>query len=81
MSDDIKDRASSVPTIPTLGRIIQVFKSISSIGINRFRNVSGIPVWERNYYEHIIRNEKELCEIRKYIEFNPVNWVNDEYNV
>ncbi|MCX6154601.1 MAG: transposase [Candidatus Kapabacteria bacterium] len=73
----IQDRASSVPT---LGRIIQVFKSISTIEINRYRTVSGIPIWQRNYFEHVIRNEKELYEIRKYIEYNPLNWMDDEYN-
>jgi REP element-mobilizing transposase RayT len=78
--DAYKGRASSAPTNPTLGRIIQVFKSISTIEINRFRGVSGIPVWQRNYYEHIIRNDKELYEVRKYIEINPLNWENDEYH-
>ena len=72
-----KGRASSAPTI---GRIVQVFKSVSTIEINRFRNLSGISVWQRNYYEHIIRNEKELYAIRKYIENNPLNWNDDEYN-
>jgi putative transposase len=75
-NDNETDRASSVPT---LGRIIQVFKSISTIEINRLRDGSGLPVWQRNYYEHIIRNEKELYEIRKYIENNPLNWNDDEY--
>jgi putative transposase len=63
-----------------LARIVQVFKSISTIEINRFRGVSGLTVWQRNYYEHIIRNEKELYQIRKYIEYNPLNWKDDEYN-
>jgi putative transposase len=37
--------------------------------------------WQKSYYEHIIRNEKELFEIRKYIESNPMNWESDEDNL
>jgi putative transposase len=37
-------------------------------------------LWQRNYFEHVIRNEKELSEIRKYIEINPLKWDDDEYN-
>jgi len=72
----IQDRASSAPTIP---KIVQVFKSLSTIEINKKRNISGVMVWQRNYYEHIIRNDKELFEIRKYIEYNPLNWKDDRY--
>ena len=38
-------------------------------------------IWQRNYYEHIIRNEKELFGIRNYIQFNPLNWEFDEDNL
>ncbi|MDA2918807.1 hypothetical protein MYX76_04825 [Desulfobacterota bacterium AH_259_B03_O07] len=37
-------------------------------------------LWQRNYYEHIIRNEKDLHEIREYIANNPINWEKDEEN-
>lgn len=37
-------------------------------------------LWQRNYYEHIIRNETELNDIRKYIIENPQNWANDRNN-
>ena len=36
--------------------------------------------WQRNYYEHVIRNESELERIREYITLNPVKWSEDEYN-
>ncbi|MDO8609795.1 MAG: hypothetical protein Q7R95_04550 [bacterium] len=39
----------------------------------------NMNIWQRNYYEHIIRNEKELYSIRQYIINNPKNWKNDEY--
>jgi REP element-mobilizing transposase RayT len=37
-------------------------------------------MWQRNYYEHIIRDEKEYCKIVKYICNNPMNWKTDRYN-
>jgi len=42
--------------------------------INKLRNLSGQPFWQRNYYERIIRNEDELYRTRKYILYNPQNW-------
>jgi REP element-mobilizing transposase RayT len=36
-------------------------------------------IWQRNYYEHIIRNHKELHEIREYIVNNPAKWELDQY--
>ena len=39
-----------------------------------------VKLLQRNYYEHIIRNDKELEEIRKYISENPAKWAEDEYN-
>ena len=36
-------------------------------------------IWQRNYYEHVIRNEKEYINILEYIENNPFNWKNDKY--
>jgi len=47
--------------------------------INIHRNTLGTPVWQRNYYEHIIRNEEALFRIREYIQNNPKNWERDNY--
>jgi REP element-mobilizing transposase RayT len=49
--------------------------------INQIRQTPGIPVWQRNYYEHIIRDTDDLSRIRHYISDNPKNWNNDEYNI
>lgn len=62
----------------TLGSIIRGLKSSVTKIINQIRNTHGVPVWQRNYYEHIIRNEKELDKIREYIANNPLNWETDE---
>jgi len=37
-------------------------------------------LWQRNYYEHVIRDEDDLNEIRQYIIDNPLNWATDEEN-
>ena len=56
--------------------IIRGFKTFSARQINRTRQVSGVPLWQRNYYERIVRNESELNNIQKYILNNPQNWIN-----
>ncbi|MCI0844512.1 MAG: transposase [Chloroflexi bacterium] len=60
--------------------IIRGFKTYSSLTINRFRGTTGEPVWQRNYYEHVVRNEKDLDAIRKYIVENPLKWELDPEN-
>jgi REP element-mobilizing transposase RayT len=73
----IKGAASGAPT---LGDIIRTFKSESSITVNRLLDRQGSPVWQRNYYEHVIRDEPELYKIREYIRQNPLRWAQDEEN-
>jgi len=63
---------------PTVGVIVRSFKARCTYAINQIRNTSDIPVWQRNYYEHIIRNETELNKIREYIANNPLSWETDE---
>ena len=64
----------------SLGAVMAQFKSIVTKRINVLRGVSGIPVWQRNYYDHIIRDERELDRITRYIESNPFAWVDDDEN-
>ena len=61
-----------------LGQLIGAFKTVSSKNINIIRNAPGTPVWQRNYYEHIIRNENSLNNIRQYIINNPLSWHVDQ---
>ena len=63
----------------TLGAIIRGFKASSYRNINAMFNKSGVPLWQRNYHDHIIRNEADLFEKRKYIIDNPAKWNEDEY--
>ncbi len=57
--------SSSIPTI------VRAFKAAVTRGINLLRKTPGAPVWQRNYYEHVIRNEDDLTNTRKYIKYNP----------
>jgi putative transposase len=56
----------------TVGAVIRGIKSTTTKQINILRNSPGIPIWQRNYYEHIIRDEKSLFFIRRYIRENPI---------
>lgn len=62
----------------SLGAIVRGFKSAVTRRINILRDSPAAPVWQRNYYDHIIRDELELNIIRLYIEGNPINWKQDE---
>ena len=64
----------------SLGSFVAGFKSAATKHINVERGAPGHPVWQRNYYEHVIRNENELDTIRSYIVNNPVNWSKDSLN-
>jgi REP element-mobilizing transposase RayT len=63
----------------TLGAIVGNAKSVSTRTINKVRKTPGTPVWQRNYYEHIIRDETALARIRTYIAENPARWAEDCY--
>jgi putative transposase len=77
---DSEGGSRTAPTIKrkSVGRLVGAFKTVSSKNINQIRNSRGIPVWQRNYHEHVIRNENELNNIRQYIVNNPFKWEEDE---
>ncbi len=56
------------------------FKMVSSKQINQLRQMPGKPVWQRNYYEHIIRNESAYNRIAEYVINNPLQWELDRYH-
>jgi len=64
----------------SLGAVVRAFKSATTKRINSMRNTPGAPVWQRNYYEHIIRSEDDLMRIRQYIRDNPAKWADDPDN-
>lgn len=77
--------SSQVPVIAgpapkSLGALIAGFKSSVTKRINMLRDTPGMPVWQRNYYERIVRDDKELNAIRQYIRDNPMKWHLDKDN-
>jgi len=57
---------------PTISKVIQQMKGIVTKQV-------GYPIWQKLYYDHVIRNERNLYEIRKYIDDNPLKWELDKY--
>jgi putative transposase len=64
----------------TVGAISRGFKSAVTKQINISCNMPNVPVWQRNYYEHVVRNDYEFERIQEYIQNNPLNWNSDRYN-
>jgi REP element-mobilizing transposase RayT len=80
----INKREGASPS-PTILQIIRSFKSKSALEYIKYindnnLNVSG-KIWQRSFYDHIIRNEKSLQKIREYIANNPLKWDDDENNI
>lgn len=73
------DRAGLGPA-PTVSEIVRQFKTFSAKRINTLRANPGCPVWQRNYYERVIRDDRELTSIREYIANNPAQWDSDKNN-
>jgi len=65
------------PVAGSLPTIVRSFKSAGTKCINTIRNMPGAKLWQRNYYEHVIRNENELNRIQQYIINNPDKWESD----
>lgn len=70
--------ASPLPANPPLGVVVGAFKSTSARIINGLRQTPGFPVWQRNYYEHIIRDDESYLQIAEYILTNPERWEFDD---
>lgn len=64
---------------PTVGNIIGWFKYNTTKSVNEEYKSAGNKLWQRSYYDHIIRDEKDYMEKRNYILTNPLKWLDDEY--
>jgi REP element-mobilizing transposase RayT len=69
--------APAVASVPT---IVRAFKSATTRRINTQHGTPGAPLWQRNYYEHVIRDDADWDRIRAYIDVNTMNWEEDEEN-
>ncbi len=68
------------PRPPSLGTVIGCFKYSSTKRVNAARNTPGARIWQRGYYDHVIRNNRSLDQIREYIATNPSRWESDADN-
>lgn len=79
-----QNRANLLADVETVGEMVQWLKTQTT---NEYIKLvkSGVlkpfdkHIWQRSFYEHVIRNENDLYETRRYIEGNPVNWIKDKY--
>ena len=72
--------APTGPRPRSVGAMVAGFKSAAGRRINAIRGTPGASVWQRNYYEHVIRYEAVLDVIRRYIAENPARWAEDPEN-
>jgi putative transposase len=63
-----------------LGHVVAAFKSGSTREINLARKTPGAHLWQRGYYDHVVRDETDLQRIREYIDNNPLDWALDPEN-
>ena len=75
-------RAAPLPDInvtpKSLGAIVRSFKSAITRTINQMRQTPNGKIWQRNYYDRIVRDDEELNTIRHYIRQNPARWSLDQ---
>jgi REP element-mobilizing transposase RayT len=82
-------RRRRAPTVEQFGKpipqsiptIVRAYKSAVTYAVNALQDQRGAVLWQRNYYEHIIRDEKDLQAKRDYILSNPLNWEDDDENI
>jgi putative transposase len=63
---------------PLLGQIVAYFKYQTTKSINRLRGMPSVRFWQRNYWEHIVRDENEFAALHDYICTNPLRWADDQ---
>lgn len=78
--DEPAEGARHAATLRGLANILGSFKSAISKGVNELRLTPGSPVWQKGYYDHVIRNNAEHDRIAQYIAENPAKWAIDHNN-
>ena len=78
-------RRATTRVAPTLGAVIGAYKSLTTSAHIEGVNAGAWPpfrhrLWQRNYYEHILRHDESLAELRQYILYNPARWAFDREN-
>jgi REP element-mobilizing transposase RayT len=68
------------PTPGSIPTIVRSFKAAASRHARESGLVAGEPIWQKGYYEHVLRNSREYVEATNYILLNPARWADDEDN-
>ena len=76
-SESAPNRRGKV-TSPALGKIMAYFKYQSTKRINQYYNRAPTRIWQRNYHDHVIRDDKDLQRLHQYIQENPMKWSLDQ---
>ena len=76
-AENTKNRSGKVSS-PSLGKIVAYFKYQSTKHINQHHNMFRTRIWQRNYYDHVIRDDIDLQRLRQYIQNNPMKWELDQ---
>jgi putative transposase len=67
------------PCPKSIGVMIAGYKSSVTAQINTLRNSPGLHVWQRNFYDNIIRDDESWQNIKNYIVNNPAKWLDDRF--
>jgi REP element-mobilizing transposase RayT len=78
ITGDCEGGSRTAPTRKPVGRLVGVFKTVTTKRFNEARNSPGEKLWQRNYYEHIILDDNDYLRLAEYIQSNPMNWENDQ---
>ncbi len=70
-----KPASNSIPTV------IRGFKSAVTNRVNKKNNTPGLKLWQRNYWEHVIRDDESMNKLRDYIATNPKKWKPDCFHI
>lgn len=76
----VRTESFGKPTPKSIPTAVRSFKSASSRRVRESGLVAGGSIWQRGYYEHVLRNTREYVEATNYILLNPARWADDEDN-
>lgn len=75
------EQRATARVAPTLGQVVGAYKSkvfVQCLSLYKSRNLMLGPLWQRGYYEHIIRNEEDFISTAEYILGNPARWAENQ---
>ena len=77
--EQTRDAGAEQSPAPTLGDMVCALKSITTKRANLMDKTPGRKLWQRSFYDHVIRNETDYLRVWQYIDENPAKWAEDEY--